>query len=223
MTGDPHGRWREQLGAHVLGGLSAHEAEELRAHLRDCPRCRAEHADLAPLASALRDVDPRRIGHEARPRPELADRVALRVEQQRRRRARESTRRWTLTGAATAVAAGFAVVLALAVFPRGDDAPPAPAREPIEVVEAVAGVQADGALIAHTWGTELVLTATGLRDGATYDVAFRRGDGTSVPSGTFIGDASKPVVCRLNAALLREDADALTITRAGEVVMTSEL
>lgn len=224
MTDDTHGRWREQLGAYVLGGLSDEEAEEVRTHLRGCARCRAEHADLAPLAAALRDVDPRRIGEEAQPRPELADRVALRVEGQRRRRSRETTRRWSLTGAATAAAAGFAVVLALAIFPLGGgDTPPAPAQEPIEVVEAVAGVQAEGALIPHTWGTELVLTATGLQDGVTYDVAFQRGDGTSVSSGTFIGDATKPVVCRLNAALLRDDAEGLTVTRAGEVVLTSEL
>lgn len=36
-----------QLGAYVLGGLSAAEEADVRAHLDRCVRCRAAHEELA--------------------------------------------------------------------------------------------------------------------------------------------------------------------------------
>jgi hypothetical protein len=36
-----------QLGAFLLGGLAAHEAAAIRAHLGGCAQCRAEHDELA--------------------------------------------------------------------------------------------------------------------------------------------------------------------------------
>ncbi len=42
-----------QLGAFVLGGLSAAEAAAVRAHLDACVQCRAEHEELAAAPSWL--------------------------------------------------------------------------------------------------------------------------------------------------------------------------
>jgi anti-sigma factor RsiW len=47
------------LGAYLFGGLSEEEAAEVRAHLKVCATCKAEHDELAPvpgLLSLLSDV-----------------------------------------------------------------------------------------------------------------------------------------------------------------------
>ena len=44
---------QELLGAFALDATDAHEAALVRAHLGDCPRCRAEVAELRTAAAAL--------------------------------------------------------------------------------------------------------------------------------------------------------------------------
>lgn len=44
---------QELLGAYLLGGLGAAEADEVRAHLDRCPACRVEHDDLALVPAWL--------------------------------------------------------------------------------------------------------------------------------------------------------------------------
>ncbi|HTJ67880.1 MAG TPA: zf-HC2 domain-containing protein [Actinospica sp.] len=48
--------WREELGAYLVGALDAEEAERMRVHLEGCPACRAEYAELAPVAGLLAKV-----------------------------------------------------------------------------------------------------------------------------------------------------------------------
>ena len=43
----------EDLGAYVLGSLTADEAERVRAHLAECESCSTEHAELAGLPGLL--------------------------------------------------------------------------------------------------------------------------------------------------------------------------
>ncbi|MDL4821974.1 anti-sigma factor family protein [Actinomadura opuntiae] len=47
------GEYRSGLGAYALGGLAGAEADALSAHLRGCPPCRAELADLRGVAELL--------------------------------------------------------------------------------------------------------------------------------------------------------------------------
>ena len=117
----------------------------------------------------------------------------------RRRRAtpRRRPRRDFLLGAGLASAgaalgvAGFAIV---------DDDPAAPPTEPISLSGAPTGVRASAELINHTWGVELVLTVSGLRDGSTYDVVYRSASG-DVPAGSFVGVGGEQL-CRMTGALL---------------------
>ena len=75
-----------------------------------------------------------------------------------------------------------------------------------------AGVDASASLIAHTWGTEVNLVATGLTPGTRYTVVLVGRNGRRVTAGTFIGVSRQPVRCNLNAALLRTDAAELLVT-----------
>jgi anti-sigma factor RsiW len=47
------GEYRLGLGVYALGRLGAAEADALSAHLRGCPPCRAELADLRRVADLL--------------------------------------------------------------------------------------------------------------------------------------------------------------------------
>lgn len=47
------GEYRPGLGVYALGRLAGAEAEALSAHLRGCPPCRAELAELRDVADLL--------------------------------------------------------------------------------------------------------------------------------------------------------------------------
>ncbi|MFF0521977.1 anti-sigma factor family protein [Actinomadura nitritigenes] len=71
------GEYRPGLGVYALGRLAGAEAEALSAHLRGCPPCRAELAELRDVADLLartaRAAGPPRTAGRARPaRPRAA-------------------------------------------------------------------------------------------------------------------------------------------------------
>lgn len=137
-----------------------------------------------------------------------------------------SRRRWVnpFVAAAIGIAAGVAVGLVVGASVWRESTPTVP-MEQVALQGVPAGIEADAELIAHTWGTEIILTVEGLEDGTTYDVMFQRPDGTEVDAGTFLGVAGRPVVCRLNAATLREDVAGFRVVdvTTGEELLRSEL
>ena len=85
-------------------------------------------------------------------------------------------------------------------------------------------MEAEASLIDHTWGTETILVVSGLEDGETYELTLRDEDGAPVDSGAFIGTGDKPLECRMNAALLREEATGLEVrTDEGDLVLSADL
>lgn len=128
------------------------------------------------------------------------------VELVERRRRRE-----LLTGAvAAAVGAALGAIGLEAV---DDDAAPGPPTEGVAVAVASPTVAADAVLIDHTWGVEIVLTASGLTANATYRTMVQPADGTSeVSAGSFLGvEGDRPIVCRMNASILRAAAQSFTV------------
>lgn len=51
-----HSELEELLGAYALDAVSTEEADSVEAHLRECPRCRAEVAEHREVAAALAHV-----------------------------------------------------------------------------------------------------------------------------------------------------------------------
>lgn len=102
---------RSLLPAHVYGDLPADDAAEIVAHLRRCPACRAECAELSQVRLALDAVrvpnvrvDVSQLFHT------VADRQARRV------------RRWRrLALAGASIAAGLLLVLGLKLEVRAGD------------------------------------------------------------------------------------------------------
>ncbi|MBF4580165.1 hypothetical protein [Frigoribacterium sp. VKM Ac-2530] len=164
------------------------------------PSGRAEEAAVAPGA-------PARL-----PEPASAPVVPLRPRRSRRVAL-------TLLGAAACVAVGVGGGV-LAATPR--DAHVAGPPGTLGAVEHVAfagepsGVAVDGDLVAHTWGTETVLTVDGLPTGEAFSVVVVDDTGAEHESGAFLG-TDVTVDCRMNAAVLREHVVAVEVRGADGV------
>ncbi|HET9591511.1 MAG TPA: zf-HC2 domain-containing protein, partial [Solirubrobacterales bacterium] len=71
--------WRELLGVYALGQLEGDERVGLEAHLEGCAQCRAELAELEPVARMLPHADPERFESAPQPPPELGARIAATI------------------------------------------------------------------------------------------------------------------------------------------------
>ena len=242
-TPEEHRQLRELLGAHAFGALPDDSAIRLRAHLDGCADCRAELAEIAPVAESLRDADvdvatlatfpapPAELGESIR--RQIGHERALSDARARRQRRREQTRqraRW-LAAAAAAVAlltgaVGTGTVIGRATAPDLA-AVPAPAPIPVEQVPVLttAGVRTGGAeVIAHSWGVEARFEGTGFTAGQVYRAAFRSTDGRLQPAGEFLGTGATTLKCNMQSALLRSDtADFVVTDRDGRTVLSAQL
>jgi hypothetical protein len=131
-----------------------------------------------------------------------------------------------IAGAAACLALG-AVGGAFLATPRADVATgPAGTLGAVEDVTfqgAPVGVDVEGDVVAHTWGTETVLSVDGLPAGDSFSVVVVDAAGGEHPSGTMLGSAVR-IDCRLNADVLRQDAASVEIRdAAGDRVAVAEL
>jgi len=216
---EEHHRYREQIGAFLLGELDGGERTAMQAHLNSCPVCQAEVRELEPVVAGLADADPDWIDEDPWPPGDLEELTLAPILGEMHRAWRRRRRfQWS----ALAAAALCVVVIGLAGFTRFLE--PAVSLEPLSFSGVAPGVELEGNLIAHAWGTEIRLVASGLRDGQTYRVTLVSEDAERVNSGTFIGAGDKPVRGTFNAALLRKDAARLEVgTPGGEPAFFSEL
>lgn len=244
-----HEGTKENIPAYALGGLDPEEAAELEEHLSGCEICQRELASYGSLREAMSLAAPEaslpegsrerlleRAGSygssgsseptgSAEPAsPDSPDSSGSNVHtlSGRRRDFRRPSRRTWIAAAAAAVllvAVGAIGTFALTPLLTG------PPLEPVAFSEAPPGVEAEANLVAHTWGTETKLAASGLEEGQNYQVTLLSEDGNPVPSGAFIGTGDELIECNLNAALLRENATALVIRAAadGELVLRADL
>ncbi|OUE19009.1 hypothetical protein BFL36_13275 [Clavibacter michiganensis] len=236
---EPDDRRAELIAAALADDLSPAEAAELEAMRAADPTIDAEIALLGGLPSAIRGVG---AWEDAEPSAELARRIGLIADgdvergttdrpadlDARRARRGSLTRRTALAiaGAAACLAIGAAGGAFLAT-PRADVATgPAGtlgALEDVTFAGAPAGVDVEGEVVAHTWGTETLLAVDGLTVGDSYSVVIVDAAGGEHASGTMLGSAVR-IDCRLNADVLREDAAAVEIRdAAGDRVAVAEL
>lgn len=136
-------------------------------------------------------------------------------------------RPWLLALAAAAcvgVGAG-GVLLSQPVTPGAPTGPPGTlgAVEQIAFTGEPDGVTVAGSLIAHTWGTETVLTIVGLTETIPYDVVLVTTAGDTIDSGSFLG-STVTIDCGMNAAVMRGAVSSVQIQDAsGAVVATADV
>ncbi len=241
-TPHEHRRLRELLGAYALGALPGQAGAGLRAHLDGCAACRAELAEIAPLAEDLRGVDPEALSELPAPPADLGERIRARVAQEgalvRARNGRDRrggqtrgrTRRLVTAAAAVAVlAGGVGTVVGRSIAPVVVAAPPSPAPAPLPLeqvtVVAAAGLQVSTAsVIAHAWGVEARFDGTGFAAGEVYRAAFRTAGGVLLPAGEFRGTGATRLKCNLQSALLRSLAAGFVVMdKNGRTVLSAEL
>lgn len=226
-----HEKLRTDLGPYVLGALPGDEVVVLEAHLATCAGCRAERDALLPAATVLGELKrdaPARPADEAAPAA-LDDLVLGRIAQEEARERRTAWARRAGLAAVAGAAAAAVLVVGLAVTDSDPPAGPGVAAPPMEQVDVVvaqraeqAGVVADAALVNHTWGVEVKLTAHGFGDGRRYQVLVVGTDGQRYPAGAFVGTGDREMVCNLNSAVLRPDASGFEVQdRSGAVLVSS--
>ena len=206
---EEHHRYPKQIGAFLLGVLDEGERKAMQRHLSSCHVCQAEVRALEPVVGALAYAAPDRIDEDPLPPEDLEESTLApilgEIHSARRRRRR-------LGWSALAAAAICVIVIGLAGFTWLLE--PAVAMEPL-LFSVAPGMEVEGHLIKHDWGTEIRLVVSGSRNGQTYRVTLVSKDGERVNAGTFIGIGDKPLRCTFNAALLREDADRLEVRTSG--------
>ena len=228
MTPEEHRTLREMLGAFSLGHLSAAEHASVQAHLDGCSDCRRDLDEIAPLASALRFVDPNRVSQVATPAPDLGEKVFAAIAAERILWDRRARRRLVLLAAATVLAVlavgGVGVAIGEKIAEPSVATVPAVPIEPVDVTPASDDVQASAGIIAHTWGIEIKLQAVGLPEGDSYAVVVTTGDGRNRSAGAFVGTGDQVMNCNLNASVLRPDATGFKVLdESGETVLTADL
>jgi len=178
MTTDACRRWREMLGAYLLGHLSPEERIGLEAHLDGCADCTTELEELRPVTASLSSADPTHLGAPPPPPPELAERVFARIRTARRAQHR---RRWSIAAAAALAAAIVAVSVTLALQPAGKSRD----VEKFAFTTLPSGVSAEATLYKRKPGVEVWIEVEGLTPGTTYAVWVERQTGERVRCGTF--------------------------------------
>lgn len=221
----PDDRTAELIAGAVAGELSPDERRELDALRAQHPWIDKEIAELRRLTADLDGM----TWQEIEPGAALRDRVAAipyaaPVDITPVRASRRT--RWILPAVGAAcLAVGLAVGVALPPAGTAPTGPPGTlgALENIDVRDEPSGAVIDADLVAHTWGTEAILDATGLDVGVTYAVVLVGSDGTEFSAGAMLG-SEVPIHCSVNAAVLREDVVRLEIrdSRTG-VVASADL
>ncbi|MGQ0776320.1 MAG: anti-sigma factor family protein [Pseudonocardiales bacterium] len=225
MTGAEHRALREQLGAYALGQLTGEESRAVQAHLQTCADCRAEVDALVPVAAALRTVDPDWLEETPPAPPPLSPAVLREVRSGRRGstapevgRSRRALLLTAAAGVATVAAAGGIG------YRVGAGTMTPPVGEPTSVRAMTPQIRATANLVAHTWGMEVKLTATGFAPGEAYRVSVTDRAGRTVNAGEFIGTGDAEMRCNLNSSVLRADAASFQVRDpAGDVVLTAAL
>jgi anti-sigma factor RsiW len=177
--------WRGDLAAAALGRLEDDARVALQAHLDGCAACRAELADITPVAAALPAADPAYVttrSPSTAPPPGLAERVLGRLAFARADERRRGRRRVAVV--VGTAAAAVAAAIGLLALGASLDSSTAPARH-VAFGTAPVGVDASADLRSEDYGTEVKLDVTGLDDGEWYWLWLTGTDGRRVNAGTF--------------------------------------
>ena len=213
MPDQNHEPWLGRAALCAAGMLPDDEAAAFSEHVASCTRCEAELDELRSIATALNNVS---IGDQVADPPEtLRERVVWGVRGVRRSERRRH--RFAISVAAAAAAIAF-IGVGMAIPP-----PSGPPQESLAVTTTSETVDAQAAVVAHTWGTEVNLVVEGLEPGERYRVTLIDREGERVPAGTFIGVDDRPVVCEMNAAVMRADARRLEVASRDGVVFAADL
>lgn len=120
-----------------------------------------------------------------------------------------------------AAAVALVVVGVFAGWSVSESGRPAVPLESVAVGQAAPGVSASAALVPHTWGVEIKLTAVGFGNGTPYRVVVVDRQGHDVGAGEFVGTGAAEMRCNLNSSVLRGNAAGFKVLDPSGVVALS--
>jgi anti-sigma factor RsiW len=227
-----HEELQQLLGAFVLGGLDTAEHQAFSRHLRGCPACQQEAAQLSGLPALLDLVEPGgmepdtaegrapalgvSVAGETLPPVALLDRV----------RAERRRRRWRLAAVAAALVL-VAGALGAAIGPVTDRLNAPPTRGLVAAAAPVVAGQSGPAqveidLVTRNWGTQLDVRGSGLPTGQVLFLAVTDREGHKYDVASWTGTASGRTT--LTAACWMKPGDIVQVqvhTREGTPVATA--
>lgn len=206
----------EDLGPYLLGHLDPRREKEVAALVAACVSCSDEVAhlrevvaDMARASHPTASDEPYPLASSDRVVTDAGlDRVMMQIRRERRRG-------WT--GRRTVALASAAAVAAITAVIVGSQLLPDPADREVVLARDASGTAADdGAsgrvtLDGRSWGTSLVLEASGLSPGETYGVWLERDEGDRLTAGSFVPDSDGTVQLDLSSGLALEDSTAVGI------------
>ncbi len=150
------------VGAYSMGLLEEQDRLAFEDHLAGCPSCAAELAELSPMASLLRGVEPVGTAADEPAGAKVTELLQRRARQQRHRR------RWQVALGAAAgivlIGGGIAVGIAAAPQHNGPATPPAAAAgQRHSATDPGTGVAGTVSLVAKAWGTQVTLDLSKVR------------------------------------------------------------
>lgn len=182
------------LGAYLLGALDPEERAAIRTHVADCPDCRRELLELAPLPGLLRHTPFEELPRGAAAGPAPADQAepwpveplpvpAAAAPPRARGVFRSRAGRLVTAGAVlAAVAAGVTVYTGVNQDHRS--ATPVAAAT-WSATDPGTHVSASAAVTPEVWGTEFQLKLAGLPSNITCRLVVHGSDGRSETAGTW--------------------------------------
>ena len=221
MTPSRHEELSALLGPAALGLLTSVEQQQLDRHVQSCATCREELAALRGVAGRLGALDlDDAVRADLGSSPARTEAVMADIGRARAQEHRRAFRLQAVLGAAASVAVLLAGLVTGGAM--GDAVDPVPTEA--VAVSAQDGVQASADLVAHTWGVEIKLAATGFAPGQPYTVQVTTTEGDVADAGAFIGTGDRAMTCNLNTSVLRPDAESFTVLDAdGRPVVTADL
>ena len=207
-------RYRESLGGYVLHALEPGEAHAMERHLRSCPSCRGEYAELEGVPALLET-----LGDDAPPvvPPQALEEAVLdRFARERRglRPPRRPRRRRLMVAIAAAGAAAVAGLALGGVFGSGSqDQEFGHVR--LTGTARASEARADADLRAVRAGTGVSLRVSGLpaAHGQVYELWCVPDDGRWISGGTFRVDQRGRARVTLTSAARPGDYELMLVTR----------
>lgn len=226
-------RRAELIAAQVAGDLTEDERAELRKMADADPSVERDIEDFRRVVGRVSDASRHLPWDETRPSKGLRQRViaipggSIPTAADSRRPARGRPILLAAAAAAAGIAVGAGIVLGVDAASVSEPVTGLPgtlgAYEEVAFTGIPSGIEIEGGLVAHTWGTETVLEMNGVPSNGTYEVLILAQSGAQLTSGTFLG-STVTIDCRMNAAVLREEVRGIEIrTSDGSVLATAEV
>jgi hypothetical protein len=212
------------VGAYLLGGLDAAEADEVSFHLSECESCRAEYAELADLVPLMALVTEQEAVHgPVRPEPAVLGRVlassrqqsaeATRTERRASRSRRPRRTRFALAAACVVLAAGGSAV---GVRMSSTHAATTTAWSATVVVMNRYSSNDDITAVADvtpaTWGSRISLKMDGVPKGYKCSMVVWSTDGRSEQAGTWNAPSGGSFTIPASSSFSPDRVSAIDVT-----------